>query len=144
MRPLLAVLLGLTALLPFSVDAGDLKESDDTTQWSFPYRAPAEKEKRIRDGVEVLLKGERGTPATKFVEVLGPPDQVTDLSKDFAGMSPNEDGMLMRYRQKLSHRLVWFISKKNKNTANLEDIWFAAYVEKGSDGILKIARNKFN
>jgi hypothetical protein len=108
-----------------------------------PYSAPADKEKRVREGVEALLKGEPGTPVAKFIEVLGPPDQITDLDKGFAGMSMNEDGMLMQYRQHLSHRLVWYISKKTPKTPSLDDIWFAAYVGKGSGGVLRIMRNKF-
>jgi len=125
------------------VYAADLKETDVTLNWSYPYSAPADKEKQIRDGVEILLKEKRGTPVSKFIEILGPADQVTDMNKGFAGMSISEDGMLVQYRPYLSHRLVWYLKKKSAKSHNLDDVWFAAYVGKESDGIMKIMRNNF-
>jgi hypothetical protein len=143
MKSLSTTLGALIIFAPLWVCAADLKEMDATSKWSYPYSAPADNEKRLREGVEVLLKGQRGTPASKFVEVLGPPDQVTDLGKGFAGMSMNEDNMLVQYRSDLSHRLVWYIAKKSVMGHNVDDVWFAAYVGKDSDGVLKVMRNKF-
>ncbi|OOG52987.1 hypothetical protein [Rhodanobacter sp. C03] len=143
MKPLVAALIALSILAPLTIRAADLKESDTTSKWSYPYSAPADKEKRLREGVETLRKGQRGTPASKFIEILGPPDQVTDMSKSFEGLSMDEDSMLMQYRQYLSRRLVWYIKKKNAKSPNLDDVWFAAYVGKDSDGVLKVMRNKF-
>ena len=81
MKALVAALGALVICSTLYVCAADLTESDVTSKWSYPYTAPADKEKRIRDGVEVLLKGQRGTPVTRFLEVLGPADEITDMSK---------------------------------------------------------------
>jgi hypothetical protein len=144
MRLLATLVVAAFLLSPAPVPAADalLSESDATAKWTYPYKAPAEKEKKIREGLEVLLKGQRGTPVSRFIEVLGTPDQITDMHKGFEGMSPNEDGMLVEYRQYLSHRLVWYISKSSAGHS-LDDIWFAAYVGNGGDGVLKIMRNNF-
>jgi len=143
MKALVAALGALVICSTLYVCAADLTESDVTSKWSYPYTAPADKEKRIRDGVEVLLKGQRGTPVTRFLEVLGPADEITDMSKGFEGMSLPEDSMLMQHRQYLSHRLVWYITRKSAKSHSVDDVWFAAYVGKERDGVIKVMRNNF-
>jgi hypothetical protein len=144
MKALAITLFGvlIVCLLPYGY-AADFKESDATLNWSYPYSASDDKEKLIRDGVEALLKEKRGTSVSKFLEVLGPADQVTDMVKGFEGMSVGEDSMLVQYRDYLSHRLVWYLKKKSADGHNIDDVWFAAYVGKNSDGVIKVMKNNF-
>lgn len=131
-----------TASVAADPRVANLSEEDNTAGWSFPYEAPAEKINRVRNGVDVVLKKEHGTPVSTFIQALGPPDVVTDLHKGFDGLSPKEDGMLVQFRQYLSYRLVWYL-KKSGPRAHVDDSWFAAYVENEGDGVVRVASNNF-
>ena len=141
MKSLLAT-IGCALILGISpvAKSADLNPHDSTSLWKYPYSAPNEKEERIRTGAALLLKEKPGVPASRFIEVLGPADQVDDLAQRFQGMSPAEDGMLVRYRQYLSHRLVWYVAKQ-AGGHSLNDVWFAAYVENGDDKVVKVVSN---
>lgn len=134
-------LVCLIGLPTTSLATTALVEADSTAKWTYPYTAPDHREKHIRDGIRIVLKDRRGTSVSKFVDVLGPADQVDDLRKGFEGMSVEEDGMLSRYRPYLSYRLVWYITKQGATGHSSNDVWFAAYVGNGGDGVFKVVAN---
>jgi len=111
-----------------------IRPFDTTEKWTTPYEADAEKIKRIHDGIPAIK------PHVTYAEAtakLGAPDAVYDLRKPFFGLSPQEDGLLMRYRTRFSFRLIWYLSK-NGSSPNLKDKWFALYV--GTDEKTLLAR----
>jgi len=103
-----------------------------------PYDAEAEKIKRIYDGIPAIK------PHMTYAEAvakLGAPDAVYDLRKAFFGLSPQEDGFLMRYRSGFSFRVVWYLSKHG-TSPNLHDKWFALYIATDEKTLLaRLANN---
>ena len=67
--------------------------------------------------------------------VMGKPTQVDDLQQGVAGLSPTEDGFLVRNRAKLSKRAVWYL-KKNGQSPNLNDAWFSVYFGRADDKLV--------
>jgi hypothetical protein len=120
-------------------------DSDATAKWTYPYKADAGKEKRIQDGVERIIKEVLATP-TKVLEVLGPPDQVTDLSNGGEALSSNEDTALqvdrrrLPMRRRLIHRMVWYIAKSGSGQS-ADDVWFAAYTDRAGTTVTRLMRN---
>ena len=111
-----------------------IKPFDDTEKWTLPYDAEAEKIKRIHDGIPAIKPHMTYSEA---VAKLGAPDAVYDLRKAFFGLSPQEDGFLMRYRNDFSFRVVWYLSKHG-TSPNLNDKWLALYI--GADEKTLLAR----
>lgn len=111
-----------------------IKPFDDTEKWTMPYDAEAEKIKRIHDGIPAIKPRMTYSEA---VAKLGSPDAVYDLRKAFFGLSPKEDGFLMRYRSDFSFRVVWYLSKQG-TSPNLNDKWLALYI--ATDGKTLLAR----
>ena len=115
-----------------------IKPFDDTEKWATPYDAEAEKIKRIHDGIPAI-KPHMTYP--EAVAKLGAPDAVYDLRKAFLGLSPQEDGFLMRYRNSFSFRVVWYLSKHGTRP-NLNDKWFALYIATDEKTLLaRLANN---
>lgn len=111
-----------------------IKPFDNTTKWTRPYEADAEKIKKIHDGIPALKPHMTYAEATAKLDA---PDAVYDLRKPFFGLSPQEDGLLVRYRSSFSFRLIWYLSK-NGSSPNLKDKWFALYI--GTDEKTVLAR----
>ena len=115
-----------------------IKPFDDTTKWAIPYDADHEKVKRIHDGIPAIKPHMTYHDA---VVKLGAPDAVYDLRKPFFGLSPQEDGFLMRYRSRLSFRVLWYLSKHTASP-NLNDKWFALYLATDEKTLLaRLANN---
>jgi hypothetical protein len=109
-----------------------IKPFDNTEKWELPYDADADKSKRILDGIPTVR------PHMTYAEAvakLGAPDAAYDLRKAFFGLSPQEDGMLVRYRSSFSFRVIWYLSKKGKSP-NLSDRWFALYLAADEKAVL--------
>ena len=120
-----------------SLDA-PIKPFDNTVKWDLPYEAPADKSKRIHDGIPAAKPHMAYSEA---VAKLGAPDAVYDLRKDFFGLSPMEDGLMMRYRSSFSFRLIWYLSKAG-TAPNLKDKWFALYLATDEKTVLaRMANN---
>jgi hypothetical protein len=101
-----------------------IKPFDNTEKWAAPYEAQADKNKKILDGIPAIKPNMTYSEA---VTKIGAPDAVYDLRKAFLGLSPQEDGMLIRNRSKFSYRAIWYLSKRG-NSPNLNDKWFAVYI----------------
>ena len=152
MKLFVLALVAASLVTTHAAVAGDtqLPESDATTTWTYPYKADASKEKRIRDGVEVIYKDVKvNAPPSRVIEILGAPDQVTDLSKDTKGISNEEKDKLAsdQFRQPLKkrmlRRMIWYIAK-NGPGHSADDIWFAAYIGlPGYSGVREVLRNNF-
>jgi hypothetical protein len=115
-----------------------IRPFDDTEKWAMPYDAEAEKIKRIHDGIPAI-KPHMTYP--EAVAKLGAPDAVYDLREAFFGLSPQEDGFLMRYRSDFSFRVVWYLSKHG-TSPNLNDKWFALYIATDEKTLLARLANK--
>jgi len=77
----------------------------------------------------------KGMSLDEVKAVMGEPTQVDDLQQGFAGLSPTEDGFLVRNRSKLSKRAVWYL-KKNGQSPNLNDVWFSVYFGRADDKLV--------
>jgi hypothetical protein len=111
-----------------------IKPFDNTEKWATPYEAPADKVKKLQEGIQGV---KLNMTYREVITKLGTPDTVDDLRKNFFGLSPQEDGMMMRYRNNFSYRAVWYFTKRGRN-ANLNDKWYALYV--GTDEKTVLAR----
>ncbi|HKE02648.1 MAG TPA: hypothetical protein VKE91_01240 [Blastocatellia bacterium] len=114
--------------------ADKIKPYDETEKWKYPYQATETRIKKIEDNLTAI---KQNMTYAEVIEKLGAPDAVHDLRTGFFGLSPREDGMMMRYRGNFSYRAIWYWSKKSEN-ANLNDKWFAVYL--GQDEKTVLAR----
>jgi hypothetical protein len=115
-----------------------IKAFDNTEKWITPYEAHADKSKKIQDGITAIKPNMTYTEA---VTKLGAPDAVYDLRKAFFGLSPQEDGMLIRYRDNFSFRAIWYLSKTGESP-NLNDKWFALYIGTDEKTVVTRLANK--
>ena len=138
-----SVVLSITLIVcpVFSVQRSSdesIRSFDNTEKWITPYEAQAAKIKTVHDGIAAIKKNMTYREA---VTRMGAPDAVYDLRKAFFGLSPEEDGMMMRYRGNLSFRAIWYLSKRG-NSANLNDKWFALYIGNDEKTVLtRLANN---
>jgi hypothetical protein len=115
-----------------------VKPFDDTLKWELPYEAPADKVKKIQDGIKSVKL--RMTYA-QTVARMGAPDGVYDLRQDFFALGPQEDNLLMSYRSNFSFRVIWYLSKTG-TAPNLKDKWFALYLATDEKTVLaRMANN---
>jgi hypothetical protein len=115
-----------------------VKPFDKTLKWELPYEAPADKIKKIQDGIKSIKL--RMTYA-QTVAKMGAPDGVYDLRQDFFALGPQEDNLLMSYRSNFSFRVIWYLSKTG-TAPNLKDKWFALYLATDEKTVLaRMANN---
>jgi len=123
---MLMILLAFASISSAQSDSSTkpIQPTSETKEWTYPYKANQERAKKILEGAK-LIKSE--VTFQDVMDKLGKPDVIDDLRKSFNGLSPDEDGMLMGSRSRLSYRMVWYITKQG-TLPNLKDIWVAAYV----------------
>lgn len=111
---------------------------DETKKWSYPYKANDERSKQILKAAK--LADNFYLTIQEVVEKLGRPDVVEDIRKKFNGLSPEEDQVMMRNRNKLTFRAIWYISKQG-TLPNLKDTWIAVYVGTDERNVMELLAN---
>jgi hypothetical protein len=115
-----------------------IKPFDNTLKWELPYEAPADKIKKLQEGIKSIKL--RMTYA-QTVARMGAPDAVYDLRQDFFALGPQEDSLLISYRNNFSFRVIWYLSKTG-TAPNLKDKWFALYLATDKKTVLaRMANN---
>ena len=111
-----------------------------TTEWTYPYVAPKEKTEKILSG---MVSIDKKMSYADVVSILGEPDVINDLRQQCFGLSPVEDGFLMRYRSAISYRVLYYLSKDGK-LENLNDKWLSVYLASDGKTILTTLRNNID
>jgi hypothetical protein len=111
---------------------------DETKKWSYPYNANEERSRQILKAAK--LADNFYLTIQDVIKQLGKPDVVEDVRKKFNGLSPEEDRMMERNRNKLNFRAIWYISKQG-TVPNLKDSWIAVYVGRDEKNIMELLAN---
>jgi hypothetical protein len=111
---------------------------DETKKWSYPYKANDERSNQILKVAKLV--NDFHLTIQEVIDKLGKPDVVEDVRKKFNGLSPEEDQMMMRNRNKLSFRAIWYISKQG-TLPNLKDTWIAVYVGTDERNVMELLAN---
>ena len=110
---------------------------DKTTEWTYPYSAPEVKSNRIRSAIDSITNG---MAYSNVLCALGTPDVINDLRQPFFGLSPSEDGFLVRYRSAVTYRLLYYLSK-NGESANINDKWISVYLSRDGENVFTKLKN---
>jgi hypothetical protein len=115
-----------------------VRTRDETKKWVYPYKANEERTKQILKATK--LAEHFYLTLQEVMERLGKPDVIEDLRKKFNGLSPEEDKMMARNRDKLTFRAIWYISKQG-TLPNLKDTWIAIYVGADERNVRELLAN---
>lgn len=138
MRIILIALAGVFCLLSANTVFADIKIYDNSTKFNFPYKTDDKKINMLKSNLNLIK------PNLSYLEVInliGEPDIIDDLDKEFFGLSPREDSFTLANRQYIKYRAIWYLEKKGEGI-NLNDVWLVVYIGRDENTVLNVLTNK--
>jgi hypothetical protein len=133
----LALAFIFLSILPLLGLSQELKGSDETERWNYPYRAADDKRQDLLD----VLKDFKGPIRIgDLFKRIGSPDRIDDLSKETKPLSHFESGFMDATKDRYSFRCIWFV-RKTSRSPGLSDSWLAAYVDKNGRTVSVVHSN---